>query len=94
MALDGVTGWSIEEDPPGPGDAEALCRKLAEVVLLLLIDCFIVQNWLHLQHPAYDAPLRHGGRYPMIAVACRIGSPAHARCVLMDAERGMEQHLA
>jgi hypothetical protein len=30
----------------------------------------------------------------MIAAACRIGSPAHAQCVLMDAERGMEQHLA
>jgi glycogen phosphorylase len=31
--IDGVTGWAIEGDPPGLGDAEALYRKLAEVVL-------------------------------------------------------------
>ena len=31
--IDGVTGWSIEGDPPGSGDAESLYRKLAEVVL-------------------------------------------------------------
>ena len=33
--IDGVTGWSIAGDPPGEGDAEALYRKLGDVVLPL-----------------------------------------------------------
>lgn len=33
--VEGVTGWAINGNPPGPGDAEALYRKLEEVVLPL-----------------------------------------------------------
>lgn len=36
--VEGVTGWAIEGTPPGTGDAEALYRKLAEVVLPLYQD--------------------------------------------------------
>lgn len=33
--VEGVTGWSIEGDPPGPGDATALYVKLRDTVLPL-----------------------------------------------------------
>ncbi len=33
--VEGVTGWAIDGNPPGPGDAEALYRKLGNVVLPL-----------------------------------------------------------
>ncbi|MBN9317237.1 MAG: alpha-glucan family phosphorylase [Devosia sp.] len=36
--VEGVTGWAIEGTPPGAGDAEALYRKLADVVLPLYQD--------------------------------------------------------
>lgn len=36
--IEGVTGWAIEGTPPGAGDAEALYRKLGDVVLPLYYD--------------------------------------------------------